>query len=99
MDVQNPLFRNCTSVRSIHDGLQRFYHFPNGIGASAVRHSGSYGGKENLYELAVITYEDNVFDDKSYDIKFISSITGIADVAGWLTESGVERLLEKIKAL
>ena len=99
MDVQNPLFRNCTSIRSIHDGLQRFYHFPNGIGASVVRHSGSYGGAQNLYELAVITYEDNVFNDKFYDIKSIPSITGIDDVSGWLTESGVEVLLEKIKTL
>ena len=46
----------------------------------------------------MITYEDNVFNDKFYDIKSIPSITGIDDVSGWLTESGVEVLLEKIEA-
>ncbi len=100
MDVQNPLFRNCASIRSLHDGLQRFYHFPNGIGASVVRHSGSYGGDQKLYELAVITYEGNVFNENNYNIQHYPEITGIHDaVEGWLTEDMVEHLLRQIKSL
>lgn len=41
----------------IFDGTQRLYRFENNFGASVVRHSGSYGGNDGLYELAVIRWD------------------------------------------
>ena len=38
-----------------HNGINTQVFFPNGYGASVVSHQYSYGGKEGLYELAVIS--------------------------------------------
>jgi hypothetical protein len=51
------------------DGVQAKIMFENGFGASVIKSSFSYGGKNGLYELAVldtdgeITYETDVTDD------------------------------------
>lgn len=101
MDVRNPLFRNSTSINSINDGIQRIYHFDNGYGASVVCHSASYGGKDGLYELAVITWEDPIVEHNysNFRLAYVPEIIKSDSVVGWLTESDVEVLLEKIKAL
>ena len=101
MDVDNPLFRNCTTVNSIHDGIQRIYHFDNGYGASVVCHSASYGGQKGLYELAVITWPDPIVEHNYnyFRIAHVPEIIKTDSVVGWLTENEVEALLEKIKQL
>lgn len=101
MDVRNPLFRNCTSVNSINGGIQRIYHFDNGYGASVVCHSASYGGKDGLYELAVITWETPIVEHNYsiFRIVHVPEIIKSDSVVGWLTEDMVEVFLEKIKAL
>lgn len=101
MDIVNPLFRNSTSVNSIYDGIQRIYHFDNGYGASVVCHSASYGGKDKLYELAVIHWEEPIVEHNysNFRIAHVPAIIKSDSVVGWLTESDVEVLLEKIKAL
>ena len=65
------------------------YKFDNGYGASVVCNAYSYGGSKGLYELAVL--------DKRGSLCYSTPIT--SDVVGYLTESGVADLLEKIKAL
>ena len=51
------------------DGVYAKIMFENGFGASVIKSSFSYGGKNGLYELAVldtdgeITYETDVTDD------------------------------------
>jgi hypothetical protein len=63
--------------------------FDNGYGASIVTGPHTYGGKDGLYELAVLgkdgrlTYETPVTDD----------------VEGYLTEDDVTKLLEQIQSL
>jgi hypothetical protein len=70
-------------------GSQRIYKFPNGYGASVVRHENSYGGRKGLFELAVL--------DANGDICYSSPITN--DVIGWLTIEQVDDLLDDISQL
>ena len=74
--------------KDVMGGVQLIYDFPNGYGASVVRHDFSYGSKEGLFELAVlnkgtITYETSVADN----------------VIGWMSVSDVLETLDKIKEL
>ena len=78
--------------RMSNGGVQKLYKFPNGYGASVVRHSFSYGGDEGLWELAVIRYNGDHFD-----IDYGTPITD--DVLGYLSEEGVDTILDKIAAL
>lgn len=69
----------------------RFY-FPNGFGASVVKHEHSYGSDEDLFELAVIT---GTGDD--WYLCYETPITD--DVLGWLTNEDVMEKVREIKAL
>jgi hypothetical protein len=82
-------FNDLTFLPSTYaDGVHAIVTFDNGYGASIVKTDRSYGGKEGLYELAVL------FDGLiSYD----TPITN--DVIGFLTEDEVTDLLQKIEAL
>jgi hypothetical protein len=70
-------------------GIYCRIQFENGYGASIVKHQYSYGGKDGLYELAVIDSEGQI----TYD----TPITN--DVIGYLSESDVETHLNEIKNL
>lgn len=74
-------------------GIQNFYKFPNGFGASVVCTPYTYGGDEGLWELAVISFEPA----GRFKLRYDTPIT--SDVEGWLTEDRVDRLLEQIEAL
>jgi hypothetical protein len=82
-------FNDLTFLPSTYaDGVHAMVTFDNGYGASIVKTDRSYGGKEGLYELAVL------FDGLiSYD----TSITN--DVIGYLAEDEVTELLQKIEDL
>jgi len=64
--------------------------FENGFGASIVNHKYSYGGKDGLYELAVL--------DTNGELHYDNSVAN-GDVLGYLSEDDVERYLEEIKSL
>jgi hypothetical protein len=81
-------FKELPSV-PCHDGIQYIYKAENGYGASIVRHQWSYGGKEGLWELAVIDHDG--------EICYSTPIT--SDVVGHLTDKEVNKLLEEIDAL
>ena len=66
--------------------------YANGYGASIVKHPGTYGFENDLWELAVIMWEN---DD--WDLTYDTSITN--DVVGNLTEDDVIALCERIKNL
>lgn len=80
--------------RSINGGTQRIYRFANGYGASVVRHPFSYGNKEGLFELAVLS---DFKSDTEYELTYSTPIT--SDVIGYLTDEKVEELLTQIEAL
>jgi hypothetical protein len=68
------------------DGIQKVYKFPNGYGASVVKHKGSYGYAQGLWELAVL--------DADGDICYSTEIT--SDVLGHLNDPEVDNILGQI---
>ena len=80
-----------TSDRGI-GGAQWIYRFGNGYGASVVNGPYSYGGRDGLYELAVI-----VFHGDSRELTYDTPVT--ADVIGWLTGEALSETLRTIAAL
>lgn len=77
----------------LHDGIQYIARFENNYGASIVKHSFSYGGKNGLYELAVISFKD----DGKFDLCYSTPIT--SDVLGYLNECEIDALLKEIEEL
>ncbi len=71
------------------DGIISRIKFDNGYGASVVRHEYSYGGRDGLYELAVL--------DSDGELCYNTPITN--DVMGYLTEDRVNELLINIQKL
>ena len=69
-------------------GIQKVYSFPNGYGASVIKHEGSYGGSDGLWELAVLKEEELCYD---------TSITN--DVLGRLNDPEVDNYLRQIAQL
>ena len=82
-------------ARPIEYGLQKIYRFENGFGASVVKSQFSYGGDENLWELAVITFDSD--DPEVFELTYETPITN--DVIGNLTDDEVEEKLTEIAAL
>ena len=64
-------------------------HFDNGYGVSVVSHSYSYGGRDGLYEVAVLDSDDNL----TYD----TPVTN--DVMGYLTEEDVTDVMKQVQNL
>jgi hypothetical protein len=64
-------------------------HFDNGYGVSVVSHSYSYGGRDGLYEIAVLDSDDNL----TYD----TPVTN--DVIGYLTEEDVTDVMKQVQEL
>lgn len=80
---------HLTEDHALLGGVQRIYIFPNGYGASVVRHSGSYGSEDGLWEVAVLDSDRRL----TYDTPITS------DVIGRLTEAGVDETLEAVASL
>lgn len=75
-------------------GVQIIHKFDNNYGASVIQHEFSYGADEGLWELAVIKFTG---DCENYELCYDTEITG--DVLGYLSDSDVEELLNKIEDL
>jgi hypothetical protein len=71
------------------DGIISRITFENGYGASVVRHEYSYGGKDGLFELAVL--------DSDGKLCYDTPITN--DVIGYLRDIDVTDVMEKIQQL
>ena len=63
--------------------------FENGYGVSVVSHSYSYGGRDGLFEVAVL--------DKDGDLTYETSVTN--DVVGYLNPEDVTEIMEKVQIL
>ena len=81
--------RGYAKKYDIHNGIGYVYEFENGYGASVVSHDGSYGGKQGLYEIAVL--------DSTGDLCYSTPITD--DVVGYAGVQTVYETLDRIKSL
>ena len=70
-------------------GKKARMHFENGYGVSVVSHSYSYGGRDGLYEVAVLDSNDEL----TYD----TPVTN--DVIGYLTEEDVTDVMKQVQEL
>ena len=100
IDIKDEAFRKYRRPAIIEYGpddksvisIQYIYRFPNGYGASIVKHSGSYGHALDLWELLVTTW-----DDDGDHVTYSTPITD--DVLGNLTGAMVCDILGKIICL
>ena len=77
------------STHKFLGGFQYEFQFDNGFGASVIKHDGSYGNVDDLFELAVLNENGEI----TYD-------TYIADnVLGWLTNEEVIECFKQIQSL
>ena len=82
-------------MQEILGGIQYRFKFDNKYGASVVKHSGSYGHEQDLWELAVIWYSH-----PEKDIWYLTYDTDITDdVIGYLTDEEVISILKQISEL
>ena len=80
--------KHLKETNDFNGGIQKVYQFPNGYGASVIKHEGSYGGSDGLWELAVLKEEELCYD---------TSITN--DVLGRLNDPEVDNYLRQISQL
>ena len=74
----------------------RRYYFNNGYGASVIKGPNTLGGRDELWELAVLEKAA----DGAWDAWALCYTTPIADaVIGWLSEDAVDTLLGMIENL
>lgn len=74
------------------DNYRYVFRFENNLGASVIKHIGSYGYEDDLFELAVLG-----FDGDSWELLYDTDITD--DVLGYLTNGAVLGYLRDIKEL
>jgi|LakMenE18May11ns_1017448.scaffolds.fasta_scaffold9730638_3 hypothetical protein len=89
MTFQELEFKDLSNM----NGIQATVEFKNNYGASVVKHSGSYGNKQGLYELAVTKYNE----EGEWKLCFSTPLTN--DVLGFLTEDDVTSYLTQIEQL
>lgn len=92
-DYQDNYFCNNNDFMwkpGIHQWL---FKFDNNYGASVIKHFGSYGFENDLFELAVLKFDDN----NDWDLCYETPITD--NVIGNLTNDEVLDCLERIRKL
>ena len=70
-------------------GVRSRMMFENGYGVSVVSHTYSYGGKDGLFEVAVL--------DKDGDLTYNTPVTN--DVVGYLNPDEVTEIMEEVQKL
>ena len=85
-----------------HDGERVEWNLDNGYIVSAVKFTGSYGYKENKWELAIIDKDLKTFVDPPADkMENILDDYYKADegIYGYLNDPDVDRIVEMVKRL
>ena len=84
---------NLIETSALLGGVQYKFKFDNNYGASVIKHFGSYGHEADLWELAVLKFDES----GDWHLCYNTPITD--DVIGSLTDSEVRDILQKIKEL
>ena len=79
-----------TSPQDDRVGIIKKIQFDNGYGASVACHTGSYGGDEGLFEMALTDDEGDIITSPN------DPTSNWQDVKGYLTLSEVEAYLTEI---
>lgn len=87
--------QNLVYTNRLLNGIQYVFKFENDYGASVIKHDGSYGHRDDLWELAVAKFGDA--DKRDWHLDYDTEITD--DVIGSLTDEEVRNLLARIKEL
>jgi len=83
-----------------YTGIHYIFRFPNGYGASVVKAFGSAGYSIDMWELAVILYEEeNKKSPDEYVLAYPYPIVKHECVLGPLNDNHVKEVLQKIKEL
>ena len=83
-----------------YTGIHYIFRFPNAYGASVVKVFGSVGYSDDMWELAVILYEEeNGRSPDEYLLVYPYPIVKHECVLGPLDDSQVREILQKIKDL
>lgn len=84
------MFNEYLEDRREHmEGVLYWFMFPNGYGASVVKHKISYGHEDDLWELGVLVEVDG-----RHHLCYSTPITD--DVIGYLTDESVNAILHQI---
>ena len=83
-----------------YTGIHYIFRFPNGYGASVVKAFGSVGYSIDMWELAVILYEEeNKKSPDEYMITYPYPIVKHECILGPLNDDCVREVLQQIKDL
>jgi hypothetical protein len=85
---------NLIAQRPVNMGVQYVFRFENGYGASVIKGPYTYGGPQDLWELAVLRFTGN---GDEFDLCYDTEITG--DVLGYRENEEIRELLLQIKGL
>jgi len=77
-------------------GFRCIFRFSNDFGASIIKRHGSYGFKDNLWELCVLHFDDKTMEN-DYALAYGTDITG--DVEGHLSDDNVAEMCIFIQRL
>lgn len=94
LKINDDLKKYLATEDAICGGYHWTFIFDNGYGASIIKHRGSYGHEQDLFELAVIKLCE---DGKTADLCYDTGITN--NVLGFLTNEEVMKVLYRIKDL
>jgi hypothetical protein len=78
-------------TRQVKGGVQKIYKFPNGYGASVIKHEGSYGYDLDKWEIAPLGQDDEFIGQSVFE--------WYDDVKGHLNDPEVDRILKHISLL
>lgn len=78
-----------TETKSLNNGEQHVFKFPNGWQASVIRGPYSYGGSSGQFELAVL--------DRDGHLNYDTPVTD--DVIGHIPPSDLDAILDQVAAL
>lgn len=99
IDKQNILDELQSKIVKFNEGILNggphyVIAFNNGYGASIIQNQFSYGGKEELMEIALLEILDIVDDNIIYNLIYDKNL--FTDVIGWLEDNDIIECLKYI---